>query len=120
MSAKFFFIRLTGSCLLLAVSTVFCKLFSFMKLNQMIHGMGVTAGDLPLPCTYFLQCSGWMMGLPVVLFGVGFLLLRRSKELPSSGLEFLIQVALIFSAFLVAGCILAWQLPTYYPVALID
>lgn len=117
MTRRVQLIRLVGSCLILLIGVVFCQLYSASQMNFLVHSAGLTGAELPAPCLFFSRYSMWLAVLPMVLFAGGVYRLLHKQTSPSSTAEVLSQLALVLAFVLVVTCILAWRLPTYFPVA---
>jgi ABC-type multidrug transport system permease subunit len=107
--------RLTGSSLLLLIAGYFSHQFSRFQLTGFVNLGGYRVHDLPAVCLFFARFSVFALLLSPLVFGFGVWLLSR-QESPSARVECVSVAAVLLAMLLVAGCLLAWQLPYLAPV----
>jgi hypothetical protein len=111
-------VRLITSFLFSLVMAVFVHAYSYLQANFLQYGYKIDMDHLPLLTLVYHRYHSFGYILPALALVV--LLLRCDSE----GRQELLQQAWAAAVMLVAliwlvSCIIAWQLPTYYPVAII-
>ncbi len=110
---------LCGAAVVAAAFAValFVQLHSLLQANLLAYGHKLSTASLPLPCFLYLR-YGWLgYGLPLlslILMAAG----RGSRKRSAWARVGLCGVGLAALLWLL-GCLLAWQIPLYYPVAVI-
>lgn len=113
-------LRMVASITMTAIVAVFVHLYSLQHGNVMEHGYKFHASNLPLPTLFFRRYS--MLGF-LIPFIVPSIWLHRGRfglVRERFAIEVSMTVAEALSLLWLFGCLLAWQLPFYIPIGVID
>ena len=118
MKNRIVVVRTLGVAAAAILVAVFVQIYGVMQANWLQYGLRASLTSLPYPTAFFHRYS--FLGYVLPLAAILSILIRKNaweEELPHSG-AFLWLVAIVALAWLFAS-ILSWQLPLYYPVAVI-
>lgn len=104
--------------LAILASAVFVHLHSLLQANLMEFGYKLNMNVLPLPTLLYHRFSVAGYVFPAILL-LSILLNRSGKQKGIFRQETFLVVVGLVSLLWFLGCLLAWQLPGYMPVALI-
>ena len=116
MKNRIIIVRTIGVTIGSALVAVFVHVYGMMQANWLQYGLKIDRTFFPLPTSFFHRYSFLGYILPVAALLA--LLIKNNadeKKLPRID-AFLWFIGIMALAWLFA-CILAWQLPLYYPVA---
>jgi hypothetical protein len=98
------------------LAAVFVHLHGIMQANWLHYGLKVSLTSLPVPTMFYYHYSFLGYLLPMAA-SFAFLVGRNQREDNRPGVDMLlVGIGIIALAWLL-GCVLAWQLPVYYPVS---
>lgn len=112
------FVQIVVSILTTLAIAVFVHLYSLLQANFLQYGHKIQMDILPVPTLFYARYSFCGYLLPLILIS-GFFF--RKSGLESQGLktEMFTKTVGLLALMWLLGCLLAWQLPFYYPVAAI-
>jgi hypothetical protein len=118
MKNRIIAVRTVGVAAATMLVAVFVHAYGVMQANWLQYGLRTSLTSLPSPTVFFHRYSflGYVLPLAALL---GILIRKNAEEdqLSQAG-AFLWLVGIVALAWLFAS-ILSWQLPLYYPVAVI-
>jgi len=109
-------VRTIGVTITSALVAVFVHAYGIMQANWLQYGLKIDGVAFPLPTSFFHRYS--FLGCILPIAALLTLLIKNNadeKKLPHID-AFLWFIGIMALAWLLA-CIVAWQLPLYYPVA---
>ncbi len=118
MNNRIIAVRTVGVAAATVLVALFVHVYGVMQANWLQYGLRIDLACLPFPTTFFHRYSflGYVLPLAALL---SILLGKNAREeKPSHGDAFFWLVGIVALAWLFAS-ILSWQLPLYYPVAVI-
>jgi hypothetical protein len=116
MKSKIIIVRTIGLTITSALVAVFVHAYGIMQANWLQYGLKIDRAFFPVPTSFFHRYS--FLGYILPAAALMALLIKNSadeKKLPYIDVFFWFT-GIMALAWLLA-CILAWQLPLYYPVA---
>ena len=118
LTPKVAFVRITASILTALAIAAFVHLYSLLQANLLQYGHKIQMNILPLPTWLYYHYSALGYLLPLVLI-FGLFIKNMDQESQRLKLEMLLKIIGLVALVWLLGCLLAWQLPLYYPVAVI-
>jgi hypothetical protein len=113
------FVRLIAAILAALAIAVFVHLYSLLQANFLQYGHKMRMNILPLPTRFYLLYSAFGYLLPLVL-AFGLFIKNVDQERQCVRMEILLKIVGLVALVWLLGCLLAWQLPLYVPVAVIS
>jgi hypothetical protein len=113
------FVRLIAAIFAALVIAVFVHLYSLLQANFLQYGQKMRMNILPLPTRFYFRYSvfGYLLPLVPVL---GLFIRNTDQERQRVRMEILLKIVGLAALIWLLGCLLAWQLPLYVPVAVIS
>jgi hypothetical protein len=116
MKNKVIIVRTIGVTIASALVALFVHVYGFMQANWLQYGLKIDGAFFPLPTSFFHHYSFLGYILPVAVL-LTLLIKNNADEKKQPYIDaFLWFMGIMTLAWLFA-CIVAWQLPLYYPVA---
>jgi len=112
------FARIIASILTALIVAIFVHLYGLLQANFLQYGHKIQMNILPLPTWFYYHYSVLGYLLPLVLI-FGLFIKNMDQESQRLKLEMLLKIIGLVALIWLLGCLLAWQLPLYYPVAVI-
>lgn len=116
MKSKVIIVKTVGVAASVTLAAIFVHAYSIMQANWLRYGLKLDVTSLPYPTMFFHGC--YLLGyiLPVAVLATLFIKAPAPDEgLP--GADTALWLIGITALAWVFACVLAWQLPLYYPVA---
>jgi hypothetical protein len=113
------FVRLIAAIFTALAIAVFVHLYSLLQANFLQYGHKMQMNILPLPTRFYFRYSVFGYLLPLVLV-FGLFIKNMDRESQRVRMEVLLKIVGLVALVWLLGCLLAWQLPLYYPVAVIS
>ena len=101
------------------VVAVFVQSYGVLQANLLQYGHGMELSILPLPTMFYHRYSPSGYLLPVAVSVLSWAV-TRDREGRGLRMEIIRKAAYLAGSIWLLGCLLAWQLPHYFPVAVID
>jgi len=114
MENRIIAVRTVGVAAATMLIAVFVHVYGVMQANWLQYGLRTSLVSLPSPTVFFHRYSFLGYVLPLAAF-LSILMRKNAQEHADA---FLWLVGIVALAWLFAS-ILSWQLPLYYPVAVI-
>jgi len=118
MKSRIVGVRIIGVATATALIAIFVHLYGIMQANWLQYGLKVSLKHLPAPTIIYYQYSFLGYILPVAAF-LTFFVGRKGRESRLLHIEAILSFISIIALIWLFACILAWQLPAYYPVSVI-
>ena len=117
-TSKMAFVRTIAAIFSALAIAIFVHLYSLLQANFLQYGHKIQMNILPLPTMLYFRFSALGYLLPLVLI-FGLFIKNMDQESQRLKLEMLLRIIGLVALIWLLGCLLAWQLPLYYPVAVI-
>lgn len=111
-------VKIAGVVAVTLLAAVFVHLHGIMQANWLRFGLNVGLTSLPVPTMMYYHYSFLGYFLPMAA-SLAFLIGRDQREITRPGVDMLLWGIGIIALAWLLGCVLAWQLPVYYPVSVI-
>jgi len=112
------YFRMTIALLETIAVAVFVHLYSLLQANSLQYGHKIQMDILPLPAWFYARFAIWGYLLPLLIIR-GFFFKKSSLESQGLKTEMLTKTVSLLALVWLLGCVLAWQLPLYYPIVVI-
>ncbi len=116
MKSKVIIVKTIGVAVSVTLAAIFVHAYSIMQANWLQYGLKLDVTALPYPAMFFHACS--LLGYILPAAALATLFIKnppRDEGLPGADAA-LWSIGIVALAWAFA-CVLAWQLPLYYPVA---
>ncbi len=109
--------RIVGVVAVTTLIPVFVHVYGIMQANWLQYGLKISLTNLPVPTMIYYHYSFLGYILPIAA-SIAFLTKRDERD-KSTCIDWLLLITSIIALVWLLACILAWQLPLYYPVSII-
>jgi hypothetical protein len=111
-------VKIVGIVAVTMLAAVFVHLHGIMQANWLHFGLKISLTSLPVPTMIYYHYSFLGYLLPMAA-SFAFLIGKDQRDGNRSGVDMLLWSLGIIALAWLLGCVLAWQLPLYYPVSVI-
>jgi hypothetical protein len=111
-------VRIAGGVAVTMLAALFVHMHGIMQANWLHYGLKVSLASLPVPTMMYYHYSFLGYVLPMAA-SLALLIGRDQRDGNRPGVDMLLWSIGIIALAWVLGCVLAWQLPVYYPVSAI-
>jgi hypothetical protein len=98
-------------------TSIFVQMYSIMQANWLQYSLKMSLLHLPIPTMLYYRYPYLGYALSIVTSSAYFIAGHDERAL--MGIETFLWVVSIITLSWLLACILAWQLPIYYPVSVI-
>jgi hypothetical protein len=118
MNREIAIIRSSAACLFALISAVFVQSYSLLQANLLQYGHNMDMKHIPLPTDFYYRLNPIGYVLPFLAF-IAIFLKVKDGERQEFIREVLFYGIMLASVIWILSCIISWQLPEYYPAAVI-
>jgi hypothetical protein len=116
---KIILVRIAGVVTLTLLVAVFAHLYGIMQANWLRYGLKISLQNLPIPTTFYDRYSFLGYALPIAAALTFFVGRDARQNRRPHHIEAVLWVIGVLALAWLLACILAWQLPVYYPISTI-